>query len=154
MMGATREEGKVNPSGVPLFTLVSGVQWGSCCLICSFLCNVLQTIVCLFSLLTSVLSVNRFTVSGQPFGVCNFILYCTIKNIICNVLQIAVCPFVLLSFFFAIVSPVLLRFTTSHQPFGIFKLFLYWSIMNMKNKIYHLAKTIPIPNIQCVETAT
>ena len=40
--------GTANPSGVPEF--IPGVKWGSCCSICSFLCNVLQIVVCPFVL--------------------------------------------------------------------------------------------------------
>ena len=40
--------GTINPSGAPEFT--PGFQWDQCCLIFSFLCSILQIVVCPFVL--------------------------------------------------------------------------------------------------------
>ena len=65
--------GAIFPSGAPDFT--PGFQWGSCYSIFSFMCNVLQIVVCPFVLflLAIVLSVLlRFTDSDYPFGIFKF----------------------------------------------------------------------------------
>ena len=56
-------------SGAPEFT--PAFYWGSCCSIFSFMCSVLQIVVCHFVLflLAIVLSVLRFTDSDYPFGI-------------------------------------------------------------------------------------
>ena len=69
-MGATSGAGTAYPSGVPEFT--PRFQWVSCYSIFSFMCNVLQIVVCpvVLFLLTIVLSVLlRFTDSDYPFGI-------------------------------------------------------------------------------------
>ena len=65
---ATIGAGTAYPSGAHEFT--PGFQWCSCYLIVSFMCNVLQIVVCpfIFFLLAIVLSVlPRFTDSDYPF---------------------------------------------------------------------------------------
>jgi hypothetical protein len=73
----------------------------------SFLCNVLQIIVCRFDLFSLFYLVLWFTASDYAFG--SFKLF------------LSFCPFVL--FLLAILLSVL-RFTAFDYPFGIFKLFL------------------------------
>jgi len=56
---------------LPFPVFIPGFQWGSCCSILSFLCNVLYIVVCPFVLflLAIVLSVLRFTDSNYSFGI-------------------------------------------------------------------------------------
>ena len=91
-MGVTCGAGPSYLVAEPEFT--PGFQLCSCCLIFSFLCNVLQIVVCLFAIVFSVLI---FTASE-------------IFSFLCNVLQIVVCHFVFC--LFAIVFSVLI-FTAS-----------------------------------------
>ena len=68
--GATSGARKSYSSAAPAFT--AGFQWGSCYSIFSFMCNVLQIVVCpcVLFLLVIVLSVLlRITDSDYPFGI-------------------------------------------------------------------------------------
>ena len=57
-----------------------GFQWVSCCSIFSFLCNVLEIIVCLFFLLVIVLSVLRLTDSGYSFDIFKLFLVLILQS--------------------------------------------------------------------------
>ena len=69
MTGVTRGAGTAFSFGALEFTL--GFQWSLCCSIFSFLCSVLQIIVCPFVLflLAMVVSVLRFMSDDYPFGI-------------------------------------------------------------------------------------
>ena len=54
------------------FRNTSGFQWDSCCSIISFLCSVLQIVVCLLDIILSVLL--RLTDSDNSFGIVKLVL--------------------------------------------------------------------------------
>ena len=79
--GTTCGAGSTYPSGAHGFTPV--YQWGSCCSIISFLCNVLQIVVCRLALflLAIMFSVLRITASDYTFGIFKLFIACIIQYV-------------------------------------------------------------------------